>query len=419
MKKLLLIVVVTGCALKGALMGGTSVDGTSSTATAGPTASQQAVNQPTAIPVGLSEYATRFVRWSNELKEKCPAGPTAPSPDYSSICINKADSAENLYKSVDEKSNPQVQEAVAYLAELRKSLKHWDATAAAGEAKRDRDSKMSHDSEISAHNASELLSQLGAARAGKITSTLISFDNRDAGYVAHRVGMLKQEMPDVADIAKGCGSGVGTKDLCDLAINRDTYFAKLMALQFDAIVAERLQAWTSTINGMKDDGLVAVVNYNEIGDLKELGAELGGELGDIGKALGQTNTKATIAAKLEQLHRDFLAAVKSKESTNAWAAHAKDAKFQDAAATKAVRQIDGLSLVRMAANDPTWEVIRGDFNQPVQRNRYVWALMRKGGESFCRLYAFTVAEDHMGGGRYGEPRVQVDSPPEFYVSTCK
>lgn len=409
MKKLLLLVIVTGCALKGSLMGGTSVAGRS----------QQAVNQPTAVPAGLSEYATRFIRWSNELKQMCPAGPTAPSPDYGSICINKADSAENLYKSVDEKPNPQVQEAVAYLAELRKSLIQWDATASAGEAKRNRDYKMSHDSEISAHNASELLSQLGAARTGEITSTLISFDNRDAGYVEHRVHMLKEEMPDVADIAKGCASGAGTKDLCDLAIHRDKYFAKLMVLQFDAIVAERLHAWTNTINGMKDDGLVAVVNYNEIGDLKELGAELGGELADIGKALGQPNTKATIAAKLEQLHRDFVAAVKSKESTNAWAAHAKEAKFQDAAATKAVRQISGLSLVRIAANDPTWEVIRGDFNQPVQRNRYVWALMRKGGESFCRLYAFTVAEDHMGGGRYGEPRVQVDSPPEFYVSTCK
>jgi hypothetical protein len=76
-------------------------------------------------------------------------------------------------------------------------------------------------------------------------------------------------------------------------------------------------------------------------------------------------------------------------------------------------------MVRVAATESTWEVIRSDYGLPVQRNRYVWAMMRKSGESFCRLYAFTVIEDHLGGGRYGEPHVTAGNQPEFYVSACK
>jgi hypothetical protein len=419
MNKLFILVIVSGCALKGSLLGGgSSTFGASSGGGSGPSNASAPINQPTAVPEGLSEYATRFIRWTNELKAACPAGPTA-APDYGSNCVGKADSAENLYKSVDEKSNAQVQQGVAYLAELRKSFTKWDADEKTASAKRVADYKTTHDLELGEHNASELISQLKAARAGKIESTLISFDNQDAGYVEQRLEMLKKEMPDVADIAADCAKGAGNKDICELAANRDKYWTKLLAMQFDAIIAERLQAWTNTVNGMKDDGLVAVINYNQIGNLKALGADLGKDLGAIGKVLGQTNTKAAIDAKLAKLHEDFMAAVKAKQGTNAWAARAKDAKYQDAAVTKAVHQIDGLSVVRVAATEPTWEVIRGDYNQPVQKNRYIWALMRKAGESFCRLYALTVIEEHMGGGRYGEPRADAGGVAEFYVSTCK
>ena len=417
MHKLFILVIVSGCALKGALMGGSS--STFGASSSGPTTNPSApINQPAEVPEGLSEYATRFIRWTNELKAACPAGPTPPSEQYGS-CIGKADSAENLYKSVDEKSNAQVQQAVAYLAELRKSVTKWDADEKTHEAKRNADFKTTHDLEVAEHNASELIGQLKAARAGKIESTLISFDNRDAGYVEQRLEMLKKEMPDVADIATDCTKGAGTKDICELAANRDKYWTKMLAMQFDAILAERLKEWTTTVNTMKDDGLVAVINYNKIGNLKALGADLGKDLGEIGKALGQTNTKGAIDARLAKLHEDFMAAVKAKQGTNAWAAHATDATYQDAAVTKAVHQIDGLSVVRVAATEPTWEVIRGDYNQPVQKNRYIWALMRKSGESFCRLYALTVIEEHLGGGRYGDPRADAGGVAEFYVSTCK
>jgi len=346
------------------------------------------------------------------------------------VCINKADSAENLYKSVDEKTNPQVQESVAYLKELRSSLAKWDANEQAGEQKHVRDQKVEHDVDVAMHDASDLLAQLKAARDGKIESTLLSHDNRDAGYVADRLEALNKEMPDIAVIAKACASGAvpagpqlggggATKETCDLALNRDKYYTKLLAMQFDAILAERLKEWATTVNDMKDDGRVAVINYKKIGNLKAFAADLGKDLGAIGKVLGQTNTKAAIDGKLAKLNQEFLAALQSRQSSDAWAAHAKDAKYQDPAVTKAVHQIDGLSVVRVAATEPTWDIIRGKFDEPTQRNRYIWALMRKQGEAFCRLYELTVIEEHMGGGRYGEPRADAGDVAEFFVSTCK
>ena len=114
-----------------------------------------------------------------------------------------------------------------------------------------------------------------------------------------------------------------------------------------------------------------------------------------------------------------MATVHDRQHTNAWSAHAAAARFQDPAATAAIRGIRELSIVRAAATSTTWEVIGGALDRPVQRNLYVWALMNKSGESFCRLYALTVIEDHLGGGKYGSPRIDSGGAPEFYVSACK
>ncbi len=59
--------------------------------------------------------------------------------------------------------------------------------------------------------------------------------------------------------------------------------------------------------------------------------------------------------------------------------------------------------MRVAATEPTWDIIRGKFDEPTQRNRY----------------ELTVIEEHMGGGRYGEPRAVAGDVAEFFVSTCK
>ena len=267
--------------------------------------------------------------------------------------------------------------------------------------------------------AKELIRQLKGARDGRVASALISFEYRDADYVAHRLESLRKHMTDLADIAKHCAAGAGNPELCDLAIHRDQYFTKFLALQFDAILGERLKAWTHTIDRMKAEGQVAVVNYNTASDVSKLSAELGKELGEIGKVLGQTDTQATIQTKLAALHDTFMAAVRDKQATRAWAEHATEARYQDPAVTRAVRGIPGLSMLRAAATNPTWDVIRGALDQPVQRNRYVWALMKKSGDTFCRLYQFTVIEDHMGGGKYGAPRIDAGGLPEFYISACQ
>lgn len=405
MYRAFILALLTACALKANLGGALPISSSDSTSPAAP------------IPAGLSSYATRFIEDTNALREKCPPGPKPPSSQYGE-CIGKADQAENLYKAVDEKAHPQVQRGHAFLGELRQSIAKWDADEKAADKQRRQDQQRDYDSDVSQHHASELLRQLEAGRTGKVTSTLISFEHRDAGYVAHRLQMLRDQMPIVENIAKACSAGA-KKPVCDLAINREKYFTQMMAAQFDAILAERLEAWTNTIDRMKSDGLVAVVNYNAIADAKELANDLGKDLAAIGKALGQTNTKATIDAKLAKLHTDFMAAVKAKQDTNAWAAHAKGAKYQDAAVTRAVKQIDGLTLVRVSSTHPTWEVVFGAYNRPVKRERDIWALMKKRGEPFCRLYALTVIEDHLGGGRYGGARAESFGPAEFYVSTCK
>lgn len=411
--RFLVLVLVGGCALKGSLVGGSSF-GTSSGSAPAPSST---INQPTEVPEGLSEYATRFIRYTNELKADCPVGPTPPSSAYGA-CIGRERSTQNLYASVEEKSHPQVQQGATYLAELRKSIATWEANEKAADAKRTNDSNLEREMSSAAHRGKDLLSQLSAARAGKIESTLTSFENRDASYVSHRLGMLRDKMDYVVTIAKGCASGAGDKDLCDLAINRDKYFKKMMELQFDAILAERLEAWTNTVDKMKSDGLVAVINYNQITDSKKFGAGLGKELAAIGKVLGQTDTKRAIDAALAKLTTDFLAAVRAKQGTNAWAEHAGDARFTDANATKSVRQIAGLKTIRVAVTRPTWDVIR-EYNKPVKRQHYAWALMRKSGESFCRLYAVTIVQDHLGGGRYGAAYATSFGAAEFYVSACK
>jgi len=381
---------------------------------AAPTAAKPAIGEPGA---GLSEYATRFIRDANNLSQSCPAGPT-PAPSYESECIWRLDAAERLYKSVDEKKNDQVERGRVFLAELRKSVEQWRANDKAADARKTADYNLSRETSSAAHNADSVLRQLKDARAGKITSPLISFEHRDAGYVERALELLQHEMPTVAEIAKNCAAGAGDKDLCDLATNRDKYWAKLLVLQFDAILAERLQAWTNAIDGVKHDGKVAVINYNTLTKPEKLG-ELGRDLADIGKVLGQPNPKAKIDGQLAKLRDDFVAAVKDKQGVNMWAEHASGARYQDPAITQAVRAINGLSLVKVGANEPTWEVIRGALDQPVQRNHYVWALMKKPGDGFCRLYQFTIVEQHMGGGRYGAPRADSFGDPEFYVSACK
>ena len=264
-----------------------------------------------------------------------------------------------------------------------------------------------------------MLNHLKAAREGKAYFTLITMENHDAGYVGGRVEALRSELEMVETIAQGCASGGGNKDLCDLAINRNKYFTKVLALQFDAILAERLKAWTTTISRINDNESIAVINYKALLTREAIGKDLGRDLEAIGKVLEQTNTKGTIDSKLDKLHADFVTAVKARSSTNAWAAHATEAKYQDAIVTKAMHTVDGLSLVRVGVNDPSWEIIRGAYDQPTQRNKYVWALLRKSGESFCRLYPLTVIQDHIGGGRYGEARVDAGGVAEFYVSACK
>lgn len=412
--RFLVLVLLGGCALKGSLVGGSTL-GTSSTS-AEP--ASPAINQPTEVPAGLSEYATRFIRYTNELKADCPVGPTPPSSAYGE-CIGRERSTQNLYASVEEKSHPQVQQGAAYLAELRKSVAKWEADEKTAGDQRAQNDKVAGDIDRAAHHGRELVSQLTAARAGKITSTLISFEHRDADYVARRVEMLRKEMPFIETIAKGCAAGGGTKDLCDVAANRDKYFTKLMALQFEAILAERLKAWTNTIDTMKRDGLVAVINYNLITDPGKFGAKLGKDLAEIGKALGQSDTQKPIDAALAKLTADFRAAVRARQATNAWAAHASEARYQDARVAPAIRQIPNLKLVRAAVTRPTWDVVRGNFNKPIKRQHYAWALMRKSGESFCRLYPFFVVQDHLGGGRYGAAYVEANGVAEFYVSACK
>jgi hypothetical protein len=366
-----------------------------------------------------SQYATRLIDGTNAVKAKCRLG--APPPeDYGHECWMKGDQLEELWKAVDEKADPQVVASKAYLDKLHIQVEKWKAEDAATKVKQSRDYHRDEDLRHAEHDAEDLLRRLREGRDGKVTSTLISFEYRDADYVQQRLEMLRKEMPSVEDIAKGCTAGGGTKELCDLATNRDKYFANMMALQFDAIFAERLHDWTNAIDEMKNEGLAAVVNYNLLTSSTGLGKELGKELADIAKVLGQTNPKAKIDADLAKLHADYAAAVRSHQRDNAWAGHAKDATYPvDAAAAKAVRTIPGLSVVRVAATQSTWEVIRDDYNKPVQRNRYVSALMRKSGESFCRLYSLTVIEDHMGGGRYGEPRAKGGDMPEFWVSACK
>jgi hypothetical protein len=403
-----------GCSLTSSLTGGF---GTGSPASSGSPV-DPTINRPMEPAAGMSEYATRFVRNTNELKVDCPIGPSAP-PDYQSKCKFRAQAAANLWTSVDEKSTVQVTQGKAYLDQLAQSFTQWDAGAAAAEDHKQQDYHRDHDVELAAFHAEDLIKHLTAARAGKIDSTLISSDNRDAGYVKQRLDMLRAKLPELETIAKGCARGGGSKDLCDLATHRDAYFAKMMSLQFDAIIAERIKGFTGVVDRVNDNESIAVINYNTIMDHKYLG-ELGDDLDAIGKVLEQKQTRAAINAKLDKLRSTFVAAVKAKSSTNAWAAHAAaETHYQDPAVTRAVRSIQGLSLVRVGVKDAAWDVIRGPYDQPVQRNKYVWALLRKAGDAFCRLYPFTVTEDHVGGGRYSEARVITDDTPEFYVSACK
>lgn len=377
--------------------------------------------KPASVPPapGLSEYATRFIRDTNALAEICPPGPTA-APSFESECVWRADAAERLHKSVEEKAHPQVAKGLAYLGELRKSIATWRAADKDREAQQVAQYKASQSNSQAEREASDLIGKLRAARAGKVEGMLTSFEHRDAEYVEMYLGRLRKEMPALERLAKSCASGAGDadKDLCDLAVNREKYFTAMQLQQFDAIIGEHLKAWAEAVDGMKRDGQTFVPNYNTFTKPEKL-KELGGELAAIGKVLSQPNPAAKIDSQLNKLRDEFIAAVRARHNTNAWAEHASEAKFQDPRVTKAVKAISGLTLVRVGANAPNWAVIRGNLDQPIKRERGIWALMKKPGDAFCRLYQFTVVEPHMGGGKYGDGSAESFGVPQFYVSACK
>lgn len=272
--------------------------------------------------------------------------------------------------------------------------------------------------DLATHRGSDIIQHFEAAREGKVHSLLIGFENRDHFTVEHRLDMLKNDMGFMEDIAEACAAGAGEKDVCELAKNRDSYFAKVKALQFDGIVAEHLKAWSYGIEQMKSEGKISANSYNMVSDKKQLAGKVGKELVAIGKVLGKTDAEKGIDAALTKLNADLVAAIRAKAGTNAWAQHASDARHQDAAVTKAVRQMEGLSMVRVGATAPTWDV-RYAGNRPIKRVRDAWALMKKPGESWCRLYSLQVIEEHQGGGRYGEPFVEFFGGAEWYASACK
>jgi hypothetical protein len=372
-------------------------------------------NEPPAA--GLSEYATRFIRDTTALSQSCPAGPK-PAPDYESECVWRADAAERLHKSVEEKSHPQVARGHAYLGEFRKSLTAWRGAAKDDDARKTAAYHNDRETGSAAHTAKNLIEHLKSARDGKILSLLTSLEHRDADYVERHLQMLRREMTSLETVAKGCAGGAGDKELCDIAVNREKYFAAMKPLQFDAIIADRMKEWTGAVEFMKNEGKASVQQYNTLLKPEKL-KELGEELAAIGKVLDQANPAAKIDGKLTKVRDEFLAAVRAKHNTNAWAAHAAGARFQDPIVTQAVKDISGLSLVRVGANVATWEVIRGALDQPVQRNRGIWALMKKPGDAFCRLYQFTVVQEHLGGGKYGAGRAESFGEVLFWVSSCK
>ena len=416
---------LAGCTLRlnGTPLGNVSGPPTATATSSGAAPPTAAATTPTAKPIqadpGLSEYATRFIGHINDLDKQCADGPV-PEAQVLHDCWGGVDQNQNLYTHIDEKSNPQVAQSKAHLDVLAKRVETWRAGVKTAEA--NKDAKYRADQEVShaTNQATQLIRQLKGARDGKVASILTSFDSRDADYVQRQLESLKKYGWDSLEtIGNACAKGGADKELCDIATNREKYWTKMLALQFDAILAEQLKSWTNVIDGITNDDLVAVVNYNKMNTPQNLSAGVGKQLVEIGKVLGQKDTKGAIDAKLAKLHTDFLAAVHAKQNTNGWALYAKDAKYQDPVVTKALRSVDGLSLVRVAANATTWEVIRGAFDQPTQRNKYISALMKKPGESFCRVYEWTVIQDHLGGGRYSEPHLESGNIEQFYISSCK
>ena len=271
-----------------------------------------------------------------------------------------------------------------------------------------------------AHNASEIFDHLRAGRDGTAPPKLTSFEHRDAFYVEHRLGMLERNMDLVETVATACTAGVfEDSDRCDLATNRDKYWPKALAGQFTVVLDDRLEAWNNTIERLRKEGVVAVINFNKISDRKALAADLGKDLAAIGKVLRQTNTKGAIDARLAKLHAEFMAVLRDKQKQNAWAARASHAKHKDAAIVRAARDSDGLQLVRVASPHASWDIVRGANNRPIKRERAIWVLLKKKGESFCRLYPLYAVEDHLGGGRYGNSHARSFGAAEFYPSTCK
>src|SRR5262249_6267290 len=100
--------------------------------------------------------------------------------DWEHLCLFRSEAAENLYKSVDEKSDPQVARGHAYLAQLKASIATWRADGKRAQDNADKAQRVEHDTDTAARNASELIGWLTDARTGKRHQPLLSCETRAA-----------------------------------------------------------------------------------------------------------------------------------------------------------------------------------------------------------------------------------------------
>ena len=90
-------------------------------------------------------------------------------------------------------------------------------------------------------------------------------------------------------------------------------------------------------------------------------------------------------------------------------------------AMRAAGRGKGFTLKRAGMMFRHWTIKKNRYKRPLKKYRTGWALYKKRGERFCRVYRLTVNAQYKGGGRYTRPFLPDDilRRQDFIVSKCR
>lgn len=204
-----------------------------------------------------------------------------------------------------------------------------------------------------------------------------------------------------------------TVQVCDLIAKRKAYWDRYVAACITEAASVQSKDLDDSIEHIDKDGLVQQTDIDRFRAPKvEMPA-----VQLIVEATGGARPK-DVEAAAEKNRTRFNDALARASAKNRWSPRAKgsDTTIQTAARTRLSGL--GLQMVKMGLFETAWNVKKNDFGLPVERTRLIGVATKSAGESFCRIYDLTAAQDYEGGGKYGGIQFYNKGFGSFLVSKC-